>query len=301
MYPFPIAPGLNAWFLVGFTLLMSVFSTSDYSQIGRLSANIRQTAISVSANAGSIPDMAIVLRKIETDMVSVSGGAFTMGCKSEKRDGDCYECEKPPHEVRVAAFSIGRYEVTQAQWRAVIGSDPPELHNKGCDECPVEQVSWNDIQDFIQKLNALTGKRYRLPSEAEWEYAARGGNQSKKRLYSGSKVINEVAWYEVNALEGNTHGVQKTTRPVGTKKSNELGIFDMSGNVREWVEDCWHKQYDGAPSNSRAWQQANEGDCSRRVLRGGSWFTDGFYSRVSDRDWGENEEKTHHYGFRLAL
>jgi formylglycine-generating enzyme len=151
-------------------------------------------------------------------MVRVAGGTFTMGCESASRDGECYDSEKPPRTVRVSDFSIGKYEVTQAQWRAVMGSDPPELYNKGCDDCPVERVSWNDIQEFLRKLNELTGKRYRLPTEAEWEYAARGGSQSRGYLYSGSNNIGEVAWYDGNAKQGNTHGAQKTTRPVGQKK-----------------------------------------------------------------------------------
>jgi formylglycine-generating enzyme len=157
-------------------------------------------------------------------MVRITGAAFIMGCKSG-RDTDCNDSEKPAHEVRLRDFYIGRYEVTQAQWRAVMGIDPPLLYNKGCDQCPVERVSWDDIQTFLKKLNILTGKRYRLPTEAEWEYAARGGNLSKGYLYSGSNTMGEVAWYDANAKLGNTNGAQKTTRPVGTKKPNELGCM----------------------------------------------------------------------------
>lgn len=239
------------------------------------------------------------LKKLEADMVSVRGGSFTMGCKDAERDGDCDEWEKPPRDVRVSNFAIGRYEVTQAQWRAVMGSDPPELHNKGCDECPVERVSWDDIQAFLQKLNALTGKRYRLPTEAEWEYAARGGNQSKGYLYSGSNTIDEVAWYDGNYSKGNTFGVEKTTRPVGTKKPNELGLYDMSGNVWEWCADDWHDNYTGAPADGSAWVDSPRG--SYRVLRGGSWLNPARLCRVAFRYDYAPAHRYSHVGFRLAL
>ncbi|MFM9947021.1 MAG: SUMF1/EgtB/PvdO family nonheme iron enzyme [Saprospiraceae bacterium] len=239
------------------------------------------------------------VKKLEADMVALTGGTFTMGCQDAKRDGECYEWEKPPHEVRVGKFSIGRYEVTQAQWRAVMGSDPPELNNKGCDECPVERVSWDDIQEFIQKLNTLTGKRYRLPTEAEWEYAARGGNKSQGYLYSGSNKIGEVAWYTENSKSGNTFGEQKTTRPVGGKKPNELGLYDMSGNVWEWCADDWHGNYTGAPVDGSAWVDSPRG--SYRVGRGGSWRDTAGNCRAAFRDLNTPALRDYSVGFRLAL
>jgi len=241
------------------------------------------------------------IAKLEADMVCITGGSFIMGCQSAQRDGECYDLEKPPHTVRVSDFSIGKYEVTQAQWRAVMGSDPPELYNKGCDECPVERVSWNDIQEFLKKLNAQTGKQYRLPTEAEWEYAARGGSRSQGFLYSGSNNLDEVGWYAGNAQQGNTHGAQKTTRPVGGKKPNELGLYDMSGNVREWCEDCWNVNYNDAPRDGSAWLQANGGDCSRRVLRGGAWdYVGAMNLRVSSRISNLASNRRDYEGFRLA-
>jgi len=226
--------------------------------------------------------------RLEADMVRVAAGSFTMGCQSAARDGECYDDEKPPREVQVPAFSIGKYEVTQAQWRAVMGSDPS--NNKGCDECPVEQVSWNDIQEFLRKLNAQTGKRYRLPTEAEWEYAARGGAQSRGYLYSGSNTIDEVAWYSSNS--------GGKTRPVGGKKPNELGLYDMSGNVWEWCEDDWHSNYDGAPTDGRAWVDNDRG--TDRLRRGGSWHRDPPHCRAIIRGSNALTNRYKDVGFRLA-
>ncbi len=239
------------------------------------------------------------IKKLETDMVSVRGGSFTMGCKDAKRDGECQDDEKRPHEVRIGNFAIGRYEVTQAQWRAVMGGEDPS-NNEGCNECPVERVSWDDIQEFLQKLNALTGKRYRLPTEAEWEYAARGGSQTKGYLYSGSNTIDEVAWYDGNYSKGNSFGAEKTTRPVGTKKPNELEVYDMSGNVWELCADDWHSNYNNSPpSDGSAWMDSPRG--SSRVGRGGSWSHIAPYCRVADRGGYVPANRAGYIGFRLAL
>ncbi len=247
--------------------------------------------VQTPATTPNKPNLPAAIQKLEADMVSVAGGSFTMGCKDAQRDGSCEDDEKPAHTVRVSDFSIGKYEVTQAQWRAVMGSDPSELYNKGCDQCPVERVSWNDIQDFLKKLNAQTGKRYRLPTEAEWEYAARGGNQSRGYLYSGSNTIDEVAWYDDNS-GGNT-------RPVGGKKHNELGLYDMSGNVWEWCEDDWHSNYNGAPTDGRAWVDSSR--ASNRVNRGGGWISVARYCRAALRDSNTPTFRSYSLGFRLAL
>ncbi len=218
------------------------------------------------------------------DMVSISGGTFTMG----SNDGG--SAEKPPHDVTVRSFSLCRYEVTQAQWRAVMGSDPPELQFKGCDNCPVERVSWDDIQKFLKKLNQLTGKNYRLPTEAEWEYAARGGDQSGDYKYAGSNDIGEVAWYTSNS--------DSKTHPVGKKKKNELGLYDMSGNVYEWCQDTWHDSYEGAPTSGSAWTSG--GEQNRRVVRGGSWSYNSDLCRSANRSGDVAVIRYISVGFRLA-
>ena len=219
------------------------------------------------------------------DMVYVPGGSFTMGCTSEQ--GDCESDEKPSHTVSLSSFYIGKNEITQAQWRAVMGTNPSNF--SGCDNCPVENVSWNDAQQFIQKLNQQTGKRYRLPTEAEWEYAARGGNKSRGYDYSGSNDIGAVSWYKDNS--------DSKTHPVGQKQANELGIYDMSGNVWEWCSD-WYANYSSSPSSN---PQGPSTGCSSRVLRGGSWSSAATYCRVAYRRNFSPEIRGISNGFRVLL
>jgi formylglycine-generating enzyme required for sulfatase activity len=220
-------------------------------------------------------------------MVFVKGGTFTMGCTSEQ--SDCDSDEKPTRRVTVRDFYIGKYEVTQKEWRDVMGSNPSSFKNCG-DDCPVESVSWNDVQEFIRKLNQKTGKKYRLPTEAEWEYAARGGSQSKGYKYSGSNNIDNVAWYTGN-------GGSKTN-PVGRKQPNELGIYDMSGNVWEWVSDWYGSNYYGSGVNNNP---TGPSSGSYRVDRGGSWFNFALICRVANRDYGHPDGRDSGLGFRLAL
>ena len=194
-------------------------------------------------------------------MVRVEGGSFTMGCKiGRDRDHDdtCHFHEVPSHRVQVPGFEISKYEVTQALWEAVMGHNPMWFRPCGA-ECPAAKVSWEDVQVFLRKLNGRTGKRYRLPTEAEWEYAARGGRQSLGYRYAGGNDVGSVAWYGDNSDD--------RAHPVGHKRVNELDLHDMSGNVSEWVEDCWNDSYRGAPADGQAWKR---GDCSQRVVRGGS-------------------------------
>ena len=218
--------------------------------------------------------------------VKVKGGTFTMGCQDE-RDKDCENDEKPAHQVTLRDYYIGQTEVTQAQWQAVMGDNP--AHFKGCADCPVESVSWNDIQDFLKKLNARGGGQYRLPSESEWEYAARGGLNSNSSLYAGSQYVWNVAWFTDNA--------GRKTHPVKMKIPNELGLYDMSGNVSEWCADCWHDNYKGHPTDGTAW---TSGGCDRRVSRGGSWYYYHRHVRVSYRSWGAPDSWYSVDGFRLA-
>ncbi|MDX1912791.1 MAG: SUMF1/EgtB/PvdO family nonheme iron enzyme [Saprospiraceae bacterium] len=189
-------------------------------------------------------------RKSGLDMVPVQGGTFTMGSNE-------YDDEKPPHQVNLSSFSIGKYEVTQADWFAIMGTRPSSFEN--CDQCPVENVSWNEVQEFLKRLNKkYPGKNYRLPTEAEWEYAARGGAKSNGFAYAGSNDPDEVAWFGPNSGD--------KTRPVGRKKANELGLYDMSGNVLEWCSD-WHGGYPAAAQTNPAGTVRGVS----RILRGGYW------------------------------
>ena len=225
----------------------------------------------------------VSLDDIMRNMVYVEGGTFTMGATSEQKKPD--DDEKPTHRVSLSSFYIGKYEVTQALWKAVMGSNPS---NRKGDNLPVENVSWNDCQTFLRKLNAMTGKNFRLPTEAEWEYAARGGNLSRGYQYSGSKKIDDVAWYNNNS-GGETH-------PVGTKAPNELGIYDMSGNVWEWCQD-WYGDYHGYLQTNPTGPSSG----SDRVNRGGGWDYDARICRVAYRSLNAPDVRFSLLGLRLAL
>jgi formylglycine-generating enzyme required for sulfatase activity len=219
----------------------------------------------------------------EPEMVFVEGGTFLMGCTGEQGN-DCFDDEKPVHQVTVSSFNIGKYEVTQSQWKAIMDDNPSRF--KGVN-LPVENVSWNDVQEFIRRLNAATGKQYRLPTEAEWEFAARGGNKSRGYKYSGSDNPDDVSWYDANS-GGSTH-------PVGTKLPNELGIYDMSGNVWEWCSDYWEDYSDSTQANPKGPSSDIE-----RVNRGGSWFYYAKNTRVSIRNGSAPGHLGDIFGFRLA-
>ena len=221
---------------------------------------------------------------ISVDMVRVEAGTFTMGATAEMKDP--YDSEKPNHRVTLTNdYYIGKYEVTQALWQAVMGNNPSNF--KG-DNLPVEQVSWDDCQEFISKLNLITGKTFRLPTEAEWEYAARGGNKSRGYQYSGSNNLSDVAWY------GDNSGSK--THTVGTKQPNELGIYDMSGNVWEWCQDWFGKYSSSSQVNPTG---ANRG--SYRVFRGGAWFFIARICRSSYRNFSSPDRCNIHLGLRLVL
>jgi formylglycine-generating enzyme required for sulfatase activity len=213
-------------------------------------------------------------------MVFIEGGTFQMG------DVYGYENEKPVHAVTLSDFYLGKTEVTQAQWRAVMGTDPSYFKN--CDQCPVEKISWHDAQEFVKKLNAKTGKTYRLPTEAEWEYAARGG-KNQNHTYAGSNTVEEVAWYIENSGD--------KTHPVGQKKANELGLHDMSGNVYEWCQDWYDVNYYAkCPSDSPKGPNTGFG----RVGRGGSWGTIAIFTRVAFRNLDDPFIRGNYMGFRIA-
>ena len=222
--------------------------------------------------------------KIEFKMVFVEGGTFTMGATSEQGD-DAYEDEYPTHRVTLSDYYIGETEVTQALWEAVMGNNPSYFRG---DNLPVECVSYKVVQKFITKLNQKTGKTFRLPTEAEWEYAARGGKKSKGYKYSGSDNIDDVAWY--------TNNSSYETQPVKTKQPNEFGIYDMSGNVWEWCSD-WYASY---PVNQVTNPQGPE-DGDKKVCRGGSWNDKGSDCRISRREARDPNTRNAYIGFRLVL
>lgn len=218
------------------------------------------------------------------ELVFIKGGCYQMGDTS----GDGFDNERPVHEACIDDFYMGKHEVTQKQWTEIMGSNPSYFKDGG-DKYPVEQVSWNDVQEFIKKLNQKTGKKYRLPTEAEWEYAARSGGKDEE--YAGGDDIDGVAWYNKNS--------GSTTHPVGMKQPNGLGLYDMSGNVWEWVAD-WYgdKYYNGSPKNNPKGPDSGQ----YRVLRGGSWnFTSGD-ARTTNRNWGNpGDSDNSGYGFRLVV
>ena len=227
------------------------------------------------------------VKGVEFKMIKVEGGTFSMGATSEQ-GSDAYDSEKPVHSVTLSDYYIGETEVTQELWEAVMGSNPS--YCKGNNQRPVERVSWNDCQEFINKLNRLTGKNFRLPTEAEWEYAARGGKYSKDYVYkySGSNNADEVAWYYDNSGD--------ETHPVKTKKANKLGLYDMIGNVCEWCND-WYGYYQ---SNSQI-NPTGPSEGRSRVLRGGSWYYRDRFVRVSGRGGFTPGDRDNGIGLRLAL
>ena len=233
------------------------------------------------------------LKKLVADMVLVEGGTYMMG--NPNGDWDDEYCIEVPHKVTLSSFYICKYEVTEALWTAVMGSNPSK-YPLG-DNYPVEQVNWYDSQDFVEKLSELTGRHFRLPSEAEWEYAARGGQRSRGYRYSGSYALDEIGWHV-----GNAHHYK---REVGTKKPNELGLYDMTGNVSEWCQDKLDiEYYHHSPSiNPQGPDRSTYKD--NRCFRGGSVCDDDKYDRLKVYTRFSSgmppEEKSFYIGLRLAM
>ena len=298
-----------SWILVGLACVLGVIFLPGKSDSDGYTATAPQD--STETDSPVITEQFIEFKIfhdiLHTEMVAVDGGTFTMGATSEQ--GSDYDSDElPTHEVTLSDFYIGKYEVTQQLWEYVmnytgtcadgsamsayasdvwLGSNPSTSYGLGS-EYPAYYVSWEDIVNiFIPRLNKITGKKFRLPTEAEWEYVARGGNQSQGYKYSGSNTIGDVAWYYNNSAS--------STHPVGTKQPNELGIYDMSGNVYEWCSD-WHGSYTAKAQTNPIGPSTG----SPRVLRGGSWDYDAQYCRVSSR----SNNPGYPYcdvGFRLAL
>jgi len=222
----------------------------------------------------------------EIEMVFVKGGKFRMGCNANE-EKNCMNDERPIHEIKIGNYSIGKYPVTQKQWGSVMGIVP--AHFDG-DDLPVEQVSWDEAQEFIKRLNAMTGRKYRLPTEAEWEYAAQGGANAKGQRFSGYRFLDDIAWYEYNS--------NGRTQRVGAKQPNELGVYDMVGNVWEWVNDWYDKNYykESLVSNPYGPKRGSE-----RVYRGGGFDSYEQHCRVSLRNYNRPGYRTINLGLRLAL
>ena len=200
------------------------------------------------------------------EMVVIPVGSFDMG---QPASGvQAYDSAQPAHVVEIgAAYAIGKTEITRRQWRVVTGSNPAS--GEGCEDCPVENLSWDEAAYFVYRLAAKTGKLYRLPSEAEWEYACRAGG---RQAYCGSDHADNVGWYK--------HNSGGKARPVARREANAFGLYDMSGNVWEWTADCWHNGYEGAPADGGAWGTEK---CASRVIRGGSWQYDLRYAGATVR------------------
>ena len=240
----------------------------------------------IDLNPPPVPETeTFTVNGVSFTMVAVEGGTFMMGASDD--DPEAWDGEKPAHPVTLSSFAIGQTEVTQALWQAVMGSNPSGI--MGNLNRPVEKVSWDACKDFIAKLNELTGEQFRLPTSAEWEYAARGGNQSMEYKYAGSNDINEVAWYYDNSFHEETHA-------VATKCPNELGLYDMSGNVFEWVND-WYGDY----SSDAQTNPTGPAYGTYRVFRGGGWCFGAYECRVTNRSSCKPIGSFDFIGLRLAL
>ena len=256
-------------------------------EIRRIESQQQSSGSSSSGSSSSSGQtITVTANDVTFTMVAVKGGTFQMGATSEQ-GSDAESDEKPAHRVTLSDYYIGQTEVTQALWQAVMGTNPSNWKGSNL---PVEKVSWDACQQFITKLNQITGRRFRLPTEAEWEFAARGGNKSRGYKYSGSNDIGAVAWYWENS--------GKMTHSVGQKQANELGIYDMTGNVWEWCQDWYDKEYYGkSPSTN----PCNNTSASCRVDRGGSWNGSARSCRVSNRYDDSPDNADYSLGLRLAM
>lgn len=244
-------------------------------------------------------DETFTVNGVTFNMIAIEGGTFMMGATAEQ-EGDNYTGEKPVHEVTVSSFSLGETEVTQELWIAVMGDNPSSFSSSNTYpedlQRPVDRVSWDDCQTFITELNQLTGKNFRLPTEAEWEYAARGGNKSQGYKYAGGNTLTNVAWYWDNIPSHTWHTAGYGTQTVATKAPNELGLYDMSGNVYEWCQD-WYGNYSSVAQTNPTGPESGD----ERVSRGGCWFSLAALCRVSYRYGYTQSNISYYQGLRLAM
>ena len=277
---------------VFFAVVAVVLAVAAFTGCGKNEAN-NHAAGNATAKGATSGEMTVILPgNVTLPMVKVEAGTFEMSAK----DGENTDDEVPHRATLTRDFYLGKTEVTLAQWKAVMETNPSEYKD---DDLPVEYVSWNDAMEFCGKLNDLgtppKGWMFTLPTETQWEYAARGGNKSKGYKYSGSDNVDDVAWYEDNAGWAVSGDVMS---PVGRKKPNELGLYDMSGNVYEWCLDDWQDKSDMlTPEFTRG----NDRGGSERAIRGGSWNNRARTCRSAERNGGEPDDRNGDFGFRLAL
>lgn len=246
---------------------------------------------------------------LEPEMIEIPGGEFLMG--APRLEKHSHDRERPVHKVTVPPFHMGRFAITQRQWRLVAGwekierdLDPNPSHFKGrpdSDDRPVEQVSWEDGKEFCARLSRATGAHYRLPTEAEWEYACRAGTETPFAF--GETITPDLVNYDGNYPYGGAAKgkYRRETVPVGSLGApNAFGLYDMHGNVWEWCQDVCHDSYDGAPTDGSAWTGGGGGESTLRVLRGGSWVNLGLYCRSACRDYLQPANRSCFVGFRVA-
>jgi formylglycine-generating enzyme required for sulfatase activity len=247
--------------------------------------------VGLCAAASAFADTIKTFRDCATcpEMVVIPAGSFVMGTPDTVKSGpndSGNDKEKPARTLQMKSFSLGKFEVTQTEWVAIMGNNPSENEGKNF---PVDHVSWEMAQRFVEKLSQLTGKQYRLPSEAEWEYAARAG--TSKEYYDSDEMdsLDAYAWFNANS--------GKEVHTVGEKKPNHFGLYDMYGNVWEWTQDCWNPSYQGAPQTQAAWE---EGNCEYRVNRGGSWSNVSRMLRSAFRSRFAATLTSTYFGLRVA-
>ena len=277
---------------VFFAVLAVVLAVAAFTGCGKNESD-HHAGEKTSENDAASGEMTVILPgNVTLPMVKIEAGTFEMSAK----DGENTDDEVPHRAMLTRDFYLGKTEVTLAQWKAVMETNPSEYKD---DDLPVEYVSWNDAMEFCGKLNnmgkAPNGWKFTLPTETQWEYAACGGNRSKGYKYSGSDNVDVVAWYEDNAGWAVRGDVMS---PVGRKKPNELGLYDMSGNVYEWCLDDWQDKSDMlTPEFTRG----NDSGGSERAIRGGSWNNPARTCRSAERNGGEPDDRNGDFGFRLAL
>lgn len=274
---------LNKWFIVACALIIAT-NYQAFRSFFSVILVTREVTAPPQTTSTVISDSSFKDCPSCPTMLVIPPGEFLMGHDQWRKH------EKPVHLVQISQqFAIGQTEITQQQWKSVMGVNPSR-HSKCGEECPVDWISWLDIQKFLQRLNAKTGKNYRLPSEAEWEYACRAGQIHEQ---CGGNDLDAVAWYLKNSL----HAGKTGPSPVAHRRENAWGLFDMSGNVSEWTADCWNPSYEGAPSDGSTW---TSGDCTMRPLRGGSHDFTSFLINAANRGRAKIEDRSSSVGLRVA-